>query len=52
MLHSLSHSKSFISSQELSELIASVTSIWVNPLDLAFASLAQLSLVRSAAVSI
>ena len=32
-LHSLSHSKSFISSQNLTELIASVTNVWVNPLD-------------------
>ena len=41
-----------ISSQDLSELTASITKIWVNPLDLAFASLAQLSLVRSTAVSV
>ena len=52
VLHSLSHCKSFISSQDLSELIASVTNVQVNPLNLAFASLAQLSLVRSSAVSI
>ena len=51
-LHSLSLSKSFISSQDLSALIASMTNVWLNPLNLAFASLAWLSLVRSAAVSI
>ena len=44
--------KSFISSQDLSELIVSMTNVWVNPLNLAFTSLAWLSLVRSAAVSI
>ena len=33
-------------------LITSVTSVWVNPLDLAFASLAHFSFVTSAAVSI
>ena len=31
--------------------MASVTNVWVSPLDIALASLAQLSLVRSAAVS-
>ena len=51
-LHSLSHSKSFISSQDLLELIASVTNVWVNPLNFAFASFVQLSLVRFIAVSI
>ena len=51
-LHSLSHSKSLISSQDFPELIASVTNVQVNPLSLAFASLAQLSFIRSAAVSI
>ena len=51
VLHNLSHSNSFISSQDLSELIASVTNVWVNPLNLAFASLSHLSLDRSAAVS-
>ena len=51
-LHSLSLSKSFISSHDLSELIASDTNIWVNPLNLALASLAQFSLFRSAAFSI
>ena len=51
-LQSLSHIKYFISSQDLSEVIASVTNIWFNPLDLAFASLAQLLFVRSATVSI
>ena len=49
---SLSHSKSFISSQDLSELIASMTNVWVSPLDLALASLAQHSFVRFPAVSI
>ena len=48
----MSLSKSFISSQDFSELIASETNVRVNPLDLASASLAQLSLVRSAAVFI
>ena len=52
VLHSLSHSKSLISSQDFPELIASITNVWVNPLDFAFASKAQLSFVRSAAVSI
>ena len=47
-LHCLSHSKSFISSQDLSELIASMTNVWDNPLNLAFARSAQLSLVISA----
>ena len=48
VLHSLSHRNS----QGLSELIASVTNVLVKPLDLAFASLAQLLLVTSATVSI
>ena len=52
VLHSLSNSKSFISSQDVSVLFASMTNVQVNPLDLAFASLAQLSLFTSAAVSI
>ena len=52
VLDSLRFSKSCISSQDLSELIASMTNVWVNPLDLALAGLTQLSLVRSAAVSI
>ena len=51
-LHSLSLSKSLISSQVFSELIASVTNVCVTPLDFALASFAQLSLVTSAAVSI
>ena len=50
-LHSLSLSKSLISPHVISELIASMTYVQVSPLDLALASLAQLSLVRSAAVS-
>ena len=49
-LHSLS--KSLVTSHVFSELIASMTNVHVNPLDLALASLAWLSLVRSAAVSI
>ena len=44
-------SKSLISSHVFSELMASVTNVWVSPLDFAWASLAQLSLVRLAAVS-
>ena len=51
-LQSLSHSKFFILSQDLSELMASVTNVWLNPLDFALASLAQLLFVRSAAVFI
>ena len=51
-LQCLRHKKSFISSQNLFKLIASATNVPVNPLDLALASLAQLSLVRSAAFSI
>ena len=51
-LHILNCSKSFISLQDLSQLITSVTNVWVNALNLAIASLAQLSLLRSAAVSI
>ena len=50
-LLSLSLSKCLISSHVFSELIASVTNVWVSPLYLALASLAHLSLVRSAAVS-
>ena len=50
-LHCLSLCKSLISSHSFSEFIASVTKVWVSPLDFALASLAQLSLVRSAAVS-
>ena len=52
-LHSLSLSKYLISSHVFfSELIAFMTNVCVNPLDFALASLAQLSLVRSAALSI
>ena len=50
-LHSLSLSKSLISSLVFSELIVSVTNVQVSPLDFALVSLAQLSLVRLAAVS-
>ena len=50
-LQSFSHNKSFISSHNLSELMASVTNVDVNPLDFALASLALLSFVRSSAVS-
>ena len=45
------HNKSFISSQDLSELMASVTNGPVGPPNFALASLDQLSFVRSAAVS-
>ena len=45
-------SKSLISSYVFSELIASMSNVHVNPFDFALANLAQLSLVRSAAVSI
>ena len=48
MMQSLSCSKFFISSQDLSELMASMTNVCVNPLDFALASLAQLLFVRSA----
>ena len=51
-LHSLSLSKSLILSHVFLELIASMTTVHVKPLDFALASLDQLSLVRSAAVSI
>ena len=51
-LHSLSLSKALISSHVFSELIASVTNVHVNPFDFTLASLAQLSLVRSTAISI
>ena len=44
-------SKSFISSQLLSELRASVINEWIKPLDLACASLVLLSLVKLVAVS-
>ena len=50
-LQSFSHNKFFISSQDLSELKASMTNVHVNPFDFALVSLALLSLVRSAAVS-
>ena len=50
-IHSLSLSKSLISSNVFSELIASVTNVWVIPLDLALVSLTWLSLVRSTVVS-
>ena len=45
-------SKSLISSQLLSKFGASDISMWVKPLDLACASLVQLSFVKSAVVSI
>ena len=50
-LSSLSLSKSLISYHFFLELITSVTNVWVHPFDFALESLAQLSLVRSAAVS-
>ena len=48
---SFSCNKSFILSQDLSDSMASVTNVHVNPLNFALASLAGLSFVRSAAVS-
>ena len=51
-LHSLSLSKVLMSPHVISELIASLTNVCINPLDFALAGLAQLSVVRSAAVSI
>ena len=50
-LHSLSLYKSLISSHVFLGVIASITNVQVSLLDFALASLAQLSLVRSAAVS-
>ena len=50
-LHSLSLSKSLISSHVLSELMASITNMHVNLLDFALASLVPLSLVGSATLS-
>ena len=50
-LQIFSHNRSFISSQDLFEVMASVTSVHVNPLDFTLASLALLSMVRSAIVS-
>ena len=50
-LQSFSCNRSFISSQDLFEVMASVTSVCVKPHDFTLASLALLSLVRSAAVS-
>ena len=49
-LQSFSHYRSLISSQDLFELMSSVTSVHAKPHDLALASLAVLSLVRSAAI--
>ena len=51
-LYSLSLSKFLISPHVFSELIAFMTNVHFNPLDFALVSLAQLSMVRSAAVSI
>ena len=51
-LHSLSLSKSLIYPHVFSELMASMINVHVSPLDFALASLAWLSLVRSAVVSI
>ena len=50
-LHSLSLCKSSISFPVFSEFIASMINVWVSPLDLALASLAQFSFVRLATVS-
>ena len=43
--------RSFVSSQDLSKLMASVTNVHVNPLQFTLASLALLSLERSATVN-
>ena len=48
----ISHNRSFMSSQDLFEVMAYVTSVCINPLDFALVSLALLSLVRSAAISV
>ena len=50
-LQCFSLNRSFISSQDLFEVMASVTTLHVKPLDFTLASLALLSLVRFAAVS-
>ena len=50
-LQSFSHNRSFISSQDLFEVMASVTSVCIKPHDFILASLALLSLVKSAAIS-
>ena len=50
-LQSFSLSRSFISSHDLFEEIASVTSVCVKPCEFAFATLALLLLVRSTAIS-
>ena len=50
-LQSFNLNRSFISSHDLFREIASVTSVHVKPWNFALASLALLSLVRSAAVS-
>ena len=51
-LQSFSCNRSFISSQDLFEVMASVTNVHINLLDFTLASLGLLSLVRSAAISI
>ena len=50
-LQSFNHNRFFMSSQDLFEVMASVTSVHVKPLDFSLATLALVSLVRSAAVS-
>ena len=50
-LQSFNHNRSFISFQDLFKVMAFVTSVHVNPLVFALASLALLSMVRSAAIS-
>ena len=50
-LQSLSHVRSFISSQDLFEVMASVTSMHIKPHDFTLASLLLLSLMMSAAIS-
>ena len=50
-LQSFSHNRLFISSQDLFEVMASVTSVHIKPLDFTLANLSLLSLGRSAAIS-
>ena len=51
-LQSFKHSESLISSQFLPRVMASVTKVWTNPFDFAWASLVLFSSVRSAVVSV
>ena len=50
-LQSFSHNRSLMSSQDLFEVMASVTNVCIKPYVFTLASLAVLSLVRSAAIS-